>query len=323
MFLLSDARPPLVGADPVVLAGDNDPVPIPRVEVPYSGVLALYVGPQQAGRLSEADEALAAVVDFGFFEILARPFLFGLALIHTYVGNWGWSIIILTIFINFVFFPLRLKQQLSMQKMQTIQPQMRTLQDRYKKLKANDPRRQEVQAEMMGLYKKHGVNPLGGCLPLLLQMPFLIAVFWLLQVAIELRQAPWILWIQDLSSPEPGPIRALPLLFCAAMFLQQKTMPTTMDPTQARIMMLMPLMLGVMFYGSQSGLMLYWVTSTAFGVGQQLLIRKYWGPRETPKRLPKAEEAPPGEPAIEAKVVASDDEGEESEPKRRRRRRKK
>jgi membrane protein insertase Oxa1/YidC/SpoIIIJ len=96
-----------------------------------------------------------------------------------------------------------------------------------------------------------------------------------------------------------------------------------MDPTQARIMMLMPLMLGVMFYGSQSGLMLYWVTSTAFGVGQQLLIRKYWGPRETPKRLPKAEEAPPGEPAIEAKVVASDDEGEESEPKRRRRRRKK
>ena len=173
MFLLSDARPPRVSQVPVDM-GDGEFLATPRLEVPYTGgPVGLYVGPQQEQRLTEVDPALADVIDYGFFGILSRPMMFGLVLIHdSIIDNWGWSIIVLTIFINFIFFPLRLKQQLSMQKMQKIQPQMRTLQDKYKKLKANDPRRPEVQAEMMGLYKKNGVNPLGGCLPLLLQMPF-------------------------------------------------------------------------------------------------------------------------------------------------------
>jgi len=245
--------------------------------------------------------------------------MFGLVAIHGVVGNYGWSIIVLTIFINFVFFPLRLKQQLSMQKMQKIQPKMRTLQDKYKKLKPNDPRRPEVQAEMMGLYKKHGVNPLGSCFPLLLQMPFLIAIFWALQVAVELRQAPWMLWIQDLSAADPYYV--LPLLFGTAMFTQQKMTPTAMDPMQARIMMLMPVMMTVLFITYPSGLMVYWVTSTIFGIGQQLLIKKYW-PSDAPKRAP-APVPVEEKPVIEAELVGAEDEDDSSDAKRRKRRRKK
>ncbi len=316
MFLLSDARPPLVSQVPVDM-GDGELLATPRLEVPYTGgPVELYIGPQQEQRLTEVDPALADVIDYGFFGVLSRPMMFGLALIHdSLIDNWGWSIIVLTIFINFVFFPLRLKQQLSMQKMQKIQPQMRTLQDKYKKLKANDPRRPEVQAEMMGLYKKNGVNPLGGCLPLLLQMPFLIAMFGLLQVAIELRQAPWVFWIQDLAAADPYYV--LPVGFGLSMFAQQKTMPTAMDPMQARIMMIMPVMLTVMFLGSPSGLMLYWLTSTVFGVGQQLLIRKYWAPPEKPKRA-QLSAKPEEKPAIEAEVVSPPEDDSAGRRKRRR-----
>ena len=316
MFLLSDARPPRVSQVSVDI-GDGESLATPRLEVPYTGgPVGLYVGPQQEQRLTEVDPALADVIDYGFFGVLSRPMMFGLALIHdSIIDNWGWSIIVLTIFINFVFFPLRLKQQLSMQKMQKIQPQMRTLQDKYKKLKANDPRRPEVQAEMMGLYKKHGVNPLGGCLPLLLQMPFLIAMFGLLQVAIELRQAPWVFWIQDLAAADPYYV--LPVMFGLSMFAQQKTMPTAMDPMQARIMMIMPVMLTVMFFGSPSGLMLYWLTSTLFGVGQQFLIRKYWAPPEKPKRAQLAAK-PEEKPATEAEVVSPPEDDSVGRRKRRR-----
>ena len=316
MFLLSDARPPRVSQVSVDI-GDGESLATPRLEVPYTGgPVGLYVGPQQEQRLTEVDPALADVIDYGFFGVLSRPMMFGLALIHdSIIDNWGWSIIVLTIFINFVFFPLRLKQQLSMQKMQKIQPQMRTLQDKYKKLKANDPRRPEVQAEMMGLYKKHGVNPLGGCLPLLLQMPFLIAMFGLLQVAIELRQAPWVFWIQDLAAADPYYV--LPVMFGLSMFAQQKTMPTVMDPMQARIMMIMPVMLTVMFFGSPSGLMLYWLTSTLFGVGQQFLIRKYWAPPEKPKRAQLAAK-PEEKPVTEAEVVSPPEDDSTARRKRRR-----
>src|SRR5678816_2034765 len=130
---------------------------------------------------------LSAVINYGWFEFISKPLLFVLLWIHSYIGNFGWSIIILTLAINLLLFPLKLKQQVSMLKMQKIQPQMRTLQDKYKKLKANDPRRAQLQTEMMGLYKEHGVNPLGGCLPLLLQLPVFYGLYSMLSISIELR----------------------------------------------------------------------------------------------------------------------------------------
>ncbi len=278
-----------------------------------AGTLPIYVGPKEQEALGAVEAGLVPVIDYGFFEILARPLLFGLLWIHSYIGNFGWSIIILTLFINFVLFPLRLKQQLSMLKMQKIQPQMKTLQDKYKKLKSNDPRRQETQAEMMGLYKKHGVNPLGGCLPLLLQMPFLFAFFSLLRVAIEVRGAPWILWIRDLSQYDPYYV--LPVLMGVSMMAMQKMTPTTMDPTQARIMMMMPVMLMVMFLWIQSGLMLYWLTSNLVGVGQQLFINKYWAPAGG-----KPKPAPAPAIPVEAEVVEENPANDNPEPKRRKRR---
>jgi YidC/Oxa1 family membrane protein insertase len=320
MFMLSDARPPAVGTVEVD-SGEDELQPTARVGVPHLGEpIALYVGPQQQEHLAAVDDVLASVIDYGIFKVLSGPMMFVLFSIYGFVGNYGWSIVVFTFFLNIVFFPLRLKQQLSMQKMQKIQPQMRTLQDKFKKIKANDPRKQEVQAEMMGLYKKHGVNPLGSCFPMLLQMPFLIAIFWALQVSVELRQAPWILWIQDLSMQDRYYV--LPLLFGAAMFTQQKMMPTSMDPMQAKIMMFMPVMMTFLFRNQASGLMLYWFTSTLFGVGQQYLIKEYWPGAEKPKSVP----APvPAGAVIEAEVVGASEESESnsSESKRRKRRRKK
>jgi YidC/Oxa1 family membrane protein insertase len=202
--------------------------------------------------------------------------------IHSYIGNFGWSIIVLTIALNLILFPLRLKQQFSMLKMQKIQPHMRRLQDQYKKLKASDPRRTEVQSQMMGLYKEHGVNPMGGCLPVLLQMPLLLAFYSALAYSIELRRAPWILWIKDLSQYDPYYV--IPILMAAAMIVQQKLTPTAnVDPAQARMMMLMPIVMTFMFLFVSSGLALYWLTGSVIGVAQQVLINKYWSPQAEAK----------------------------------------
>jgi YidC/Oxa1 family membrane protein insertase len=239
-----------------------------------AGPLRVYVGPKDQKWLQQTDSGLTGVVDYGFFEVITRPLILALLWIHSYLGNFGWAIILLTILINLALFPLRLKQQISMQKMQKIQPQMRTLQDKYKKLKANDPKRAQVQSEMMALYREHGVNPMGGCLPLLLQMPFFFAFWNMLSVSIEMRQAPWLLWIRDLSQHDPYYI--LPILMAATMFLMQRMMPTTTDPAQAKIMMLMPLMFTFFFLWAQSGLVLYWLTSNVVGIGQQAFINKYW-----------------------------------------------
>jgi YidC/Oxa1 family membrane protein insertase len=169
-----------------------------------------------------------------------------------------------------------------MLKMQKIQPQMRRLQDQYKKLKANDPRRVQVQADMMNLYKEHGVNPMGGCLPLLLQMPLLFGFYSALSYSIELRRAPWIFWIKDLSQYDPYYV--IPILMAVAMFVQQKMTPTAnVDPAQAKMMMIMPLMFTFMFLFYSSGLALYWLTGSIIGIGQQVFINKYWSPQAEAK----------------------------------------
>ena len=268
----------------------TDGKPIPTLVVacgaPEAKPLRVYVGPKHRDWLAKADPQLASILDYGYFEFIAKPLVFSLLWIDKYIGNFGWSIILLTVVINLVLFPLRLKQQVSMLKMQKIQPHMRRLQDQYKKLKPNDPRRAQVQSEMMGLYKEHGVNPMGGCLPLLLQMPFLFGFYSALAYSIELRRAPWILWVKDLSRPDYvfGWLPILAVLMAISMFVQQKMTPTgNVDPAQAKMMMIMPLMFTVMFWSQSSGLVLYWLTGSIIGIIQQIFINKYWSPRAEAK----------------------------------------
>jgi len=302
MFLLPEAPVPAkIGKLEYPAPDGKSQIPTLAVSVaiPESRAIHVYVGPKQRDALAKADPQLPSVVDYGYFEFIARPLVFCLLWIHSYIGNFGWAIILLTIALNIVLFPLRLKQQVSMLKMQKIQPQMRRLQDQYKKLKATDPRRAQVQADMMNLYKEHGVNPMGGCLPLLLQMPLLFGFYSALSYSIELRRAPWMLWVKDLSQPDYilHNIPVLAILMAISMFIQQKMTPTTnVDPAQAKMMMVMPLMFTFMFWSQSSGLVLYWLTSNVMGIIQQVFINKYWSPhaesklgsRTKPKEAPES-----------------------------------
>lgn len=188
--------------------------------------------------------------------------------------NYGWAIVIVTVVINFLMLPLRYTSMKSMKKMQSLQPQIKAINEKYKGIGLRDPRKAEQNQEVMALYKQHGVNPTGGCFPMLLQIPFFFAFYKVLTVAIELRGASW-LWVTDLSQPEHLPIRILPITMIITQFIQQKMTPSTMgDPTQQRIMMMMPLMLGFMFYGVSSGLVLYWLTGNVIGIAQQWFFNK-------------------------------------------------
>jgi YidC/Oxa1 family membrane protein insertase len=293
MFLSPDQPLPLKVQKEEHPGEDGDPVATVflSVGIPDGKTVRVYVGPKQQQQLTLVDPQLAAVIDYGMFEFIAKPLVVALLWIHSYIGNFGWAIVILTLAINLVLFPLRLKQQVSMQKMQKIQPQMRRLQDQYKKLKPTDPRRNDAQKEMMNLYKEHGVNPVGGCLPLLLQMPVLFGFYNALNYAIELRRAPWILWINDLSRHDPYFI--LPILMAVSMIVMTKLSPTTVDPAQAKIMMIMPVMMTVLFIYVSSGLVLYWLMSNVAGIGQQVFINKYWAPPETKAQIRNKAKNPP------------------------------
>lgn len=291
MFLLQDSPVPARIKKQEYAGADGKPVPtlFLSVATPEGQATRVYVGPKQREWLTRADAGLAAVIDYGWFEFIAKPLVIGLLWIHSYIGNFGWAIIILTLAINLVLFPLRLKQQVSMQKMSKIQPQMRRLQDQYKKLKPTDPRRAQLQTEMMNLYKEHGVNPMGGCLPLLLQMPVLFGFYNALNYSIELRRAPWILWIKDLSAYDPYYI--LPILMALSMLLMTRLTPTTVDPAQAKMMMIMPLMMTILFIHQSAGLVLYWLMSNVAGIGQQVFINKYWSPQAEAKLQNKSKES--------------------------------
>jgi YidC/Oxa1 family membrane protein insertase len=242
--------------------------------VPSSDPLTLYIGPKQEESLVMVDPRLGGVINYGWylFAVIAKPLLIMLRWIHGFVGNYGWAIIILTIIINMVLFPLRVKQQLAMQKMQKLAPHLKQLQEKYKKLKVGDPRRAEVEKELMSMNKQQ----LSGCLPMLLQMPLLFAFLNMMSAAIELRGAPWILWIKDLSVEDH--LFILPILMGLAMFIQMKMSPTSPDPAQARMMLITPVLVTLLFlwYRSASGLTLYWLTGNVISIGQQWFIRKYW-----------------------------------------------
>lgn len=238
--------------------------------------LRLFVGPKDLDVLGAVQPPLTELVDFGWFAIIAKPLFLGIKwLYHNVVANYGWAIVIMTIIINMALFPLKLKGMQSAQKMQKAAPEIRSIQDRYKKFKFNDPRKQEMQQEIMAVYKKHGINPIGGCLPMLLQIPFLYAFYKVLAITIEMRHAPWLGWIKDLSARDPYYV--LPILMAVTMYLLQKMTPTaTADPAQQRMMNMMPIMLGGMFviFPVSSGLMLYWLVGNVIGMGQQWFINR-------------------------------------------------
>jgi len=242
----------------------------------------MFVGPKNLDVLRAQHPPLDSLVDFGWFALVAKPLFLGLVYIYDHwVHNYGWAIVILTLSINFAMFPLKLKSIRSAQEMQRIAPLIKSIQDKYKNVKFNDPKKGRMNEEMMNLYKEHGVNPLGGCLPMALQLPFLYGFYWVLELPIELRHAPWIWWIKDLSAPDKFhpfgfPLPILPTVMVISMFLMQKMTPmTTADPSQQRMMMFMPVIFGIMFYNFASGLVLYFLTANMVGIAQQLLINKF------------------------------------------------
>ena len=226
----------------------------------------LFAGPKEQSRLDAVAEGLELTVDYGWLTIISKPLFIALSWIHGVVGNWGWSIILLTLSIKLVFYKLSETSYRSMARMRKLQPEMQKLRERY----SED--RQQMNQELMQLYKKEKVNPLGGCLPILIQIPVFIALYWVLLESVELRQAPWILWIRDLSVRDP--FYVLPLLMGASMFLQQKLNPAPMDPIQQKIMMGLPFVFTIFFMFFPAGLVLYWVTNNSLSILQQWFITR-------------------------------------------------
>jgi YidC/Oxa1 family membrane protein insertase len=223
--------------------------------------------------ITGAEKDLRALVNFGSLGLIARPLFIWLRWTFNYVHNWGWAIVLQTILITIALLPLRITQMKSALKMQRVQPQMKAIQEKYKKYTMRDPRKQDMQKEIAALYKEHGVNPLGGCLPLLVQLPFLWAYYKMLGAAIDLRQAHW-LWIRDLSSPDP--IYLLPLVMVVSMVVMQRMTPQPgMDPAQQRMMnVVMPLMMGFIFFKLAAGLNLYYALSNLIMIAQQGVMNR-------------------------------------------------
>ena len=237
--------------------------------------LSLFVGPKDTDLLRDVNPKLVQVVDWGFFGVIAKPLFLVLSWTSRHLaGNYGWSIVLVTLVINMVLFPLKITGMKSSKKMQALQPQIKAINEKYKGISMKDPRKTEQNQEVMDLYKKNGVNPVGGCLPMLLQLPFLYAFYKVLAVAIEMRGSHW-LWVTDLSQPESLAIHLLPILLVITQFAMQKMTPQPgVDPAQAKMMMFMPLMFGYMFYFASAGLVLYWLTSNVVGIVQQWLLNK-------------------------------------------------
>jgi YidC/Oxa1 family membrane protein insertase len=237
--------------------------------------LQLYAGPKQFDTLKSLNIGLEDTIDFGWFiygswgivKAVAKPLYLVLRFLNEYTHNYGVTIILLTVAIKLLFVPLQYKSYKSMKDMQLIQPKVAGLQAKYK----DD--RERLNRELIKLYKDHKVNPVGGCLPMLLQMPVFVSLFNILYMTIDLRQAPFILWIKDLSAQDPYYV--LPVLMGVSMVIQQKIMPSTMDPTQAKIMLLLPAFMTVLFLTFPSGLVLYWLTNNVLTIAQQFITDRY------------------------------------------------
>lgn len=245
----------------------------------------LFAGPENERVLEGIAPGLDLVKDYGRVAIAAKPLFWLLDKIHDYVGNWGWAIVLLTLLIKAVFFPLSAASYKSMARMKEVTPRMQALRERFK----NDP--QKMNAAMMELYKTEKVNPFGGCLPVLIQIPVFISLYWVLLASVEMRGAPWVLWIHDLSAPDTlfgtlpfinMPIGLLPILMAISMFVQTKLNPTPPDPMQARMMMIMPLAFSAMFFFFPSGLVLYYVVNNVLSIAQQYYITRMMSKSKKP-----------------------------------------
>jgi len=267
------------GTGPAVTAGLIVPVATVAPGAKASNSVSLYAGPQIQSTLEQlakpgaeggiGAQGLPLVVDYGWLTIVAAPIFWCLDFIHKLVGNWGWAIVLLTVAIKAIFFPLSAASYKSMAKMKAIAPRMTALRER-----CGDDK-QKLNMEMMNLYKTEKINPLGGCLPIAVQIPVFIALYWALLGAVEMRDAPWILWIHDLSSQDPYYV--LPIIMITTMLIQTKLNPTPPDPIQAKMMMFMPFIFGGMFLFFPSGLVLYWVVNNTLSIAQQWQITRMLG----------------------------------------------
>ncbi|MFZ0617587.1 MAG: membrane protein insertase YidC [Candidatus Acidiferrales bacterium] len=250
--------------EPEMAAGATEPGPL---------TMRAYVGPKDLALLSKVQPPLEELISFGWTSIIAKPLFYALKWIHKYVPNYGWAIVLLTLAINLPLFPLKMMTWRSMQKMQKVGPEVRSIQDRYKKYSMTDPRKKKMNEEVMAVYSREGINPAMSCLPMLAQAPIWWALWRVLTGAIELRHAPWIFWIHDLSAKDPYYI--VPAAMAVTMYMMTKMTPTpTTDPAQQKMQSLMPLMFAVIFFRYASGLNLYMFTSNLVGVGQQLYLNK-------------------------------------------------
>jgi YidC/Oxa1 family membrane protein insertase len=231
-----------------------------KVEVP------LYAGPQEQDKLAKIAPGFDLVIDYGWLTVIAAPIFWALQWIHSFIGNWGWSIIVLTIAIKGAFFPLSAASYKSMAKMRVLTPKLQKLKETY----GDD--KQRLNQEMMEMYKKEKVNPLGGCLPILIQIPVFIALYWVLMGTVEMRGAPWVGWITDLSVKDPYFI--MPLIMGATMLIQTKLNPAPPDPMQAKVMMMMPIVFTAMFLFFPSGLVLYWTVNNLLSIAQQWQVNR-------------------------------------------------
>ena len=243
-------------------------VPVASIAPGQSGKLSmpLYAGPQEQSRLEQFAKGFDLVVDYGWLTIIAAPLFWVLEWFHKLTGNWGWAIILVTIALKALFFPLSAASYKSMAKMKTLGPRLQRMKEQY----GDD--KMKMQQAMMDLYKREKVNPLGGCLPILIQIPVFIALYWVLLGVVEMRGAPWLGWIQDLSVKDPYYI--LPLIMGATSFIQTKLNPAPPDPIQAKVMMMMPILFTFMFLWFPAGLVLYWVVNNILSIAQQWYITR-------------------------------------------------
>jgi YidC/Oxa1 family membrane protein insertase len=234
----------------------------------------LYLGPKDLRLLGKVQPSLEELVQFGWFGVISKPLLLVLQWVHRYVPNWGWAIVTFTVGLTMLLLPIRIWTFRSARKMQVVAPEIKSIQDRYKKYSMNDPRKRKMNEEVMAVYQREGINPVGSCLPMLVQFPILIAFYRMLQGSIELRHAPWIGWVHDLSAKDPYYILPIAMVISSYLMTKMTPMPTTTDPTQQKMMLLMPVFMGFIFFNLSSGLNLYYFTSNLGNVAQQWYLNR-------------------------------------------------
>ena len=253
----------------IVPAGTIQPGEIGSVEVP------LYVGPQEQSKLAALSPGLDLVVDYGWLTVIGAPLFWLLSYFHSWTGNWGFAIILLTMLVKLIFFPLSAAGYRSMAKLKAVAPRLKLLREQHK---GKD--KQKMNQAMMEFYKVEKINPMGGCLPILVQIPIFISLYWVLLASVELRYAPFVLWIQDLSSPDP--FYVLPLIMGVSMYIQTKLNPAATDPIQQKVMQIMPLLFCVFFFFFPAGLVLYSVINNSLSILQQWQITRMYAPSTVP-----------------------------------------